>query len=47
MRLDKTLDVILNSTVFSKMTVKRVADRLVQFDTQGESESRTFIIKVT
>jgi len=46
MRLDKAFRVILNSPIFSKMTVERATDRSVRFGAQDESQLRIFIIKV-
>ena len=46
MRLDKSFRVILNSPIFSTMTVERATDRSIRFGAQDEGFLRVFIIKV-
>lgn len=46
MRLDKSFRVILNSPIFSEMTVERVTDRSIRFGAQDEGQLRVFIVKV-
>ena len=45
MRLDKAFRVILNSSIFPRMTVERATDRSVRFGAQDESHLRVFVIK--
>ncbi|CAF4900571.1 unnamed protein product [Rotaria sp. Silwood1] len=47
MRLDKAFRVILNSPIFSQMTVERATDRSVRFGAQDESHLRIFVIKAS